>query len=65
MTTSGVARIADARAQHGHTMFVRTCAREVPTGRGEVWGYSSPENFGNLPDPVLWPYHTEMYMMSV
>ena len=49
--------IADARAQHGHTMFVRTCAREVQTGRGG--GVSFPKNFGNLPDPVLWPYHTE------
>ena len=36
--------IAVARAQHGHTTFVRTSARSAEAYRG-VWGHPPPPNF--------------------
>ena len=41
--------IAIARAQHGHTMFVRTSVRSAKAYRG-VWGHP--------PRSVLRPYYT-------
>ena len=42
--------IADARAQHGHTTFVRTSARSAEAFSG-VWGHPPPENLGILQPP--------------
>ena len=45
--------IAYARAQHGHTTFVRTSARSAEAFR-EVWGYP-PQNLGILQRPRVVP----------
>ena len=42
--------IADARAQHGHTTFVRYSARSAEVFRG-VWGMLSQKIFGILQPP--------------
>ena len=49
--------IAVARAQHGHTTFVRTSTRSAEAYRG-VWGHPPLENLGILQPPksVLRPY---------
>ena len=49
--------IADARAQHGHTTFVRTSAQSVEAFRG-VWGHPPPKKFRNFTASqlVLRPY---------
>ena len=49
--------IAVARAQHGHTTFVRTSSRSAEAYRG-VWGNPPPKNLGilQLPRSVLRPY---------
>ena len=39
--------IAFARAQHGHTTFVRTSTRSAEAYRG-VWGHPPPKNLGIL-----------------
>ena len=51
---------ADARAQHGHTTFVRTCAQSTETFRG-VWGHPPLETLGILQPPrlVLRSYRSE------
>ena len=36
---------ADARAQHGHTTFVRSSMQNAEESRG-VWGHAPPENLG-------------------
>ena len=53
----------DARAQHGHTMFVRTSTQSAEALRGS--GVCSPRKFLEISQPpslVLKPYHSEVYI---
>ena len=49
--------IADARAQHGHTIFVRTSTQSAEALK-KIWGHSPSENLGIYSLPGRFRDHT-------